>query len=78
MTMRTIHYCAYIQETDAVVDEHVLVGATGEDRDRPVFGSASVPADGRDKAHQLSSKWRETGRRQRISGGKVVSLARQS
>ena len=53
-----------------------MVGAAGEDRDRPVFGSAPVPADGRAKAHQLSSSRWETDRRQRLSGGKVVSPGR--
>ena len=67
---------AYIQETDAVVDEHVLVGATGEDGDRPVVWGAPVPADERGKAHQLSSRGREAGRRQRVSGGEVVTSGR--
>ena len=64
---------AAIQEADAVVDKHVLVGASGEHRDGAVFGSAPVPADERDQAPQLGSRRRETGRRQRVSGGKVCS-----
>ena len=37
-----------IQEADAIVDKHVLVGAPGEDRDGAVSGCAPVSADERD------------------------------
>ena len=64
-----------IQKADAIVDEHVLVGAPGKDRDGAVSGCASLPADERNQAPQLSSR-REAGRRQGISGGKVFSPGR--
>jgi hypothetical protein len=67
---------AAIQKADATVDEHVLVAASGEDRDGAVFGSARVPADERDQAPQLSSRRREAGRRQRVSRRKVSSSGR--
>ena len=71
--MRTGHT---IQEADATVDEHVLVGASGEDRNGAVSGCAPMPADEGNQAPQFSSGRREAGRRQRISCGKVCSSGR--
>ena len=65
-----------IQKADATVDEHVLVGASGQDRDGAVFGCAPVPADEGDQAPQLSSSRREAGRRQRVSRRKLCSSGR--
>ena len=65
-----------IQKADATVDKHVLVGASGEDRDGAVSGCASLPADERNLAPQLSSSRREAGRGQRVSGGKVCGSGR--
>ena len=60
---------ATIREADATVDKHVLVGAS-------VSGCAPVSADERDQAPQFSRGRRETGRRQRVSRGKVCSPGR--
>ena len=65
-----------IQETDAAVGKHVLVGASGEDRDEAMSGCAPVPAEEGDQAAQFGRRRRETGRRQRVSRREVCGSCR--
>ena len=62
-----------MQKAGAAVDEHVLVGASGEDRDEAVFGCASLSVDERNQTPQLNSRRREAGRGQRVSSGEIFS-----
>ena len=63
----------YIQETNSPVDEHVLVGVAGKNRQRTVSGFAPLLANGRDEAHQFSSGRQQEGQRQRVGGREVCS-----
>ena len=58
------------------MDEHVLVGALGEDKDGAVSGCAPLPADERNQASQLSRRRGEACRGQRGRRGKVGSSDR--
>ena len=73
MATRTIHYCAsYIQETDAVVDEHVLVGAIGGTGTGQCLGvHQCLQMEGKKHINSAAGGGRGSG-----SGGEVVSAGR--